>query len=118
METENKDNFRDTIATIDTEGKRSWIFPKKPEGKYFNYRKWVSYLLLTILFASPFIKINGNQLFMLNVMDRKFNIFSFPFYPQDFHILVIMMIIGVVFVVLFTVAFGRIFCGWLCPQTY
>jgi len=117
VETENKDNFRDTIATIDAEGKRSWIFPKKPGGKYFNYRKWVSYLLLTILFVSPFIKINGNQLFMFNVMGRKFNIFSFPFYPQDFHILVIMMIIGVVFIVLFTVVFGRIFCGWMCPQT-
>ena len=117
MEKESNENFRDTIATIDAEGKRSWIFPKKPGGKYFNYRKWVSYFLLIILLVSPFIKINGNQLFMFNVMGRKFNIFSFPFYPQDFHILVIMMIIGVVFIVLFTVVFGRIFCGWICPQT-
>ena len=69
------------------------------------------------LFAAPFVKINGNQFLLFNVLERKFNIFSFPFWPQDFHLLVISMIIGVVFVILFTVIFGRIFCGWICPQT-
>ncbi len=54
---------------------------------------------------------------MFNVLERRFNIFGYPFWPQDFHLFVIMMIIGVVFVILFTVAFGRIFCGWICPQT-
>lgn len=54
---------------------------------------------------------------MFNVLERRFNIFGFPFWPQDFHLVVISMIIGVVFIALFTVAFGRIFCGWMCPQT-
>jgi len=67
--------------------------------------------------SAPFVKINGNQFFLFNVLERKFNIFSFPFWPQDFHLLVISMIIGVVFIILFTVVFGRIFCGWICPQT-
>lgn len=111
------DEFRDHIGTINEEGKRAWIFPKKPVGKLYNYRKWVSYILLTFLFAAPFIKINGNQFLMFNVLERRFNIFGFPFWPQDFYLFVICMIIGVVFVALFTVAFGRIFCGWICPQT-
>lgn len=111
------DNFRDSIGTITKEGKRAWLFPKKPSGRFYKYRKWVSYLLLVILFVSPFLKINGNQFLMFNVLERRFNIFGFPFWPQDFHIFVIMMIIGVLFIVLFTVAFGRIFCGWMCPQT-
>jgi cytochrome c oxidase accessory protein FixG len=112
-----EENFRDSIGTIDEEGKRAWIFPKKPSGRYYKYRKWVSYGLLIFLFASPFVKINGNQFLMFNVLERRFNIFGFPFWPQDFHLFVISMIIGVIFIALFTVAFGRIFCGWMCPQT-
>ena len=109
--------FRDTIGTIDEEGNRKFIFPKKPSGKFYDYRKWVSYFLLIILVANPFVKINGNQFMMFNVLERRFNIFGFPFWPQDFYLFVISMIVGVVFVILFTVIFGRIFCGWICPQT-
>lgn len=110
-------SFRDSIGTIDDKGKRKFIFPKKPSGKWYNYRKIVSYFLLIILILNPFIKINGNQLMMFNVLERRFNIFGFPFWPQDFYIFVLFMIVGVVFVILFTVIFGRIFCGWICPQT-
>src|SRR5690554_1413062 len=111
------DSFRDTIGTLDEDGKRKWVYPKKPSGWFYNKRKWVSYILLAILLTSPFIKINGNQLFLFNVLERKFSIFGFAFWPQDFYLVVISMIIGVVFIALFTVAFGRVFCGWICPQT-
>ncbi|TFG74177.1 MAG: cytochrome c oxidase accessory protein CcoG [Flavobacteriales bacterium] len=114
---QDQENFRDSIGTISEEGKRAWIFPKKPSGKLYEYRKYVSYFLLAFLFAAPFVKVNGNQFLMFNVLERRFNIFGFPFWPQDFHLFVISMIIGVIFVALFTVAFGRIFCGWMCPQT-
>ena len=117
METPNNEQFRDSIGTINKEGKRSWVFPKKPSGIFYKYRTYVSYFLLVILLSSPFIKINGNQFLLFNVLERKFNIFGFPFWPQDFHLLVISMITGVVFIILFTVVFGRIFCGWICPQT-
>ncbi|NJB35298.1 MULTISPECIES: cytochrome c oxidase accessory protein CcoG [Flavobacteriaceae] len=112
-----QENFRDSIATVTKEGKRAWIFPKKPSGQFYDYRKYVSYALLLFLVLAPFIKINGNQFLLFNVLDRRFNIFGFPFWPQDFHLVVISMIIGVVFIALFTVAYGRIFCGWMCPQT-
>lgn len=109
--------FRDSISTVTKEGKRAWVYPKKPKGKLYTYRKWVSYFLLAFLFTAPFIKINGNQFLLFNVLERRFNIFGAPFWPQDFYLFVISMIIGVVFITLFTVAFGRIFCGWVCPQT-
>nr|WP_315161667.1 cytochrome c oxidase accessory protein CcoG [uncultured Flavobacterium sp.] len=109
--------FRDTIGTIDEEGNRKFIFPKKPSGKFYDYRKWVSYFLLIVLVANPFMKINGNQFMMFNILERRFNIFGFPFWPQDIYLFVLFMIIGVVFVILFTVIYGRIFCGWICPQT-
>lgn len=117
MSTNEEESFRDSIGTIDKEGKRAWIYPKKPAGKFYDKRKWVSYFLLIALLVSPFIKINGNQLFLFNVLERKFSIFGFTFWPQDFYIVVIAMIICIVFVALFTVVFGRIFCGWICPQT-
>jgi len=112
-----EDSFRDSISTIDAKGKRAWIFPKIPKGKLYERRKWLSYFLLLFLFSAPFIKVNHHQFMMFNVLERRFNLFGFPFWPQDFHIFVIIMIIGVVGLTLFTVAFGRIFCGWFCPQT-
>lgn len=111
------ESFRDTIGTINKEGKRAFIFPKKPKGPFYDKRKLLSYFLLVFLLVAPFVKINGHQFLMFNVLERRFNIFSFPFWPQDFHLFVISMIIGVVGLALFTVVFGRIFCGWFCPQT-
>ena len=111
------ESFRDTIGTIDADGNRKYIFPKKPHGRFYKYRQYVSYLLLAILIANPFIKVNGNQFMMFNVLERRFNIFGFPFWPQDFYLFVIAMLIGVAFLLLFTVVFGHIFCGWICPQT-
>ena len=117
MENTDNEQFRDSIGTINEEGKRSWVFPKKPSGKFYKYRSYVSYFLLVFLLSAPFIKINGNQLLLFNILERKFNIFGLPFWPQDFYLLVISMIVGVVFIILFTVIFGRVFCGWICPQT-
>lgn len=117
MNTPDNEQFRDSIGTISKEGNRAWVFPKKPSGKLYEYRKIVSYVLLVFLVSAPFIKVSGNQFLMFNVLERRFNIFGFPFWPQDFHLFVIMMLIGVVFIIFFTVAFGRLFCGWICPQT-
>jgi cytochrome c oxidase accessory protein FixG len=115
--TSKNEKFRDSIGTITNEGKRNFIHPKKPKGRYYNYRTIVSWFLLFFFIAAPFIKVKGNQFLLFDVIDRKFNIFGFPFWPQDFHLLVISMLVSIVFVILFTVIFGRIFCGWMCPQT-
>ena len=117
MGEQKKESFRDSIGTIDDSGKRAWIFPKKPVGRFYKYRTYVSWFLLAFLLGAPFVKINGNQFLMFNILERKFNIFGFPFWPQDFHLLVVSMILGVVFIALFTVIYGRVFCGWVCPQT-
>ncbi|MEH6535752.1 MAG: cytochrome c oxidase accessory protein CcoG [Psychroserpens sp.] len=117
METPSNESFRDTIGTLTDDGKRAWVYPKKPSGRYYEKRKIVSYGLIAFLFVAPFIKIGGNQFLLFNVLERRFNVFGLPFWPQDFYLFVISMLIGVIFVTLFTVGFGRIFCGWICPQT-
>jgi cytochrome c oxidase accessory protein FixG len=114
---EQDEAFRDRIATVNEKGKRVWIFPKKPFGSFYNKRKIVSYLLLSLLFAGPHIRIKGEPLLMLNIIERKFVIFGQVFWPQDMYILAVLLILAVVFVILFTIIYGRIFCGWVCPQT-
>ncbi|MDN5578890.1 MAG: cytochrome c oxidase accessory protein CcoG [Chryseobacterium sp.] len=111
------ETFRDSVGTMDNAGKRKWIFPRKPSGKYTNYRTIVAYFLLAVFFILPFLKINGNPVLLINVIDRQFFIFGQPFFPQDFFILALGAITSIVFIILFTVVFGRIFCGWICPQT-
>ncbi|HQC06112.1 MAG TPA: cytochrome c oxidase accessory protein CcoG [Kaistella chaponensis] len=111
------ENFRDSVGTMDDSGKRVWVFPRKPHGKFTNYRNIVAYVLLALFFVIPFLKINGNPLLLINIVERHFFIFGQPFYPQDFFILALGAITSIVFVILFTVVFGRIFCGWICPQT-
>ncbi|SEK75120.1 cytochrome c oxidase accessory protein CcoG [Parapedobacter koreensis] len=100
-----------------TKPKREWIYAKKPGGKLFAYRQWLGYTLLALLVAAPFIKIGGEPFLMFNIIDRKFVLFGNVFWPQDLHIFVFGMLIAMVCIVLFTVVYGRVWCGWACPQT-
>jgi cytochrome c oxidase accessory protein FixG len=110
-------SYRDSVATITKEGNRNYINPKKPKGKLYNLRTKFSIFYLLVFFTLPFIKVNHDPLLMLNILERKFIIFGLIFWPQDFFIFGIAMLTFIVFVILFTVVFGRIFCGWACPQT-
>ena len=112
-----EESFRDSISTINKDGKRAWIFPTKPHGKFTDYRTYFTWLYLIVLFTTPFIKYNGEPLFLFNVAEKKFILFGAIFWPQDFFIFGLGMLIFIVFIALFTVVFGRLFCGWACPQT-
>ena len=110
-------SFRDRPTTFSKEGKRVWLFPKMPQGQLYNTRRVIAWTLLAFFYAAPFLKLKGEPLIFLNFLERKFVLFGNTFYPQDFHLLVLAVIALVVFIVLFTVIYGRIFCGWACPQT-
>lgn len=111
------EEFRDTIATVDKKGKRIWLFPKKPGGTLHQWRVVVTVVLLFIFFSGPFLKIGGRPFLLLNIFERKFVVLGQAFWPQDFVLLAITLITFFVFIILFTVVFGRIWCGWMCPQT-
>ena len=110
-------SFRDSVATIDQKGKRNFLFPKKPKGKLYRWRTIASLVYLTIFFTLPFVRVGGQPIFLFNVLERKFILFGQIFWPQDFFIFAIGFLASTVFVILFTVVFGRVFCGWACPQT-
>ncbi|MBK6937925.1 MAG: cytochrome c oxidase accessory protein CcoG [Chitinophagaceae bacterium] len=114
---ETTESFRDRIATVDEKGKRNWVYAHKPKGRFYNIRSVVSWGFFALFFILPFIKINGRPLFLFNIPEAKFIIFGKIFWPQDFVIFGLTMVIFIVFIVLFTAAFGRLFCGWVCPQT-
>ncbi len=110
-------SFRDQVSTIDSEGKRVWVYPQKPKGRFHQYRAMVAIACLVLLFGMPFLRLNGEPLMLFNVLERKFIIFGMLFGPQDFALLGLTMITFMVFIILFTVIYGRLFCGWTCPQT-
>ena len=110
-------SFRDSVATIDSAGHRTYIHPKKPKGSLYNIRTISSLVYLAIFFTLPFLKIEGEPVFLFNVLHSKFIFFGQLFGPQDFFLFAIGMLTFIVFVILFTVVFGRVFCGWACPQT-
>lgn len=109
--------FRNSIATVNEKGNRVWVYPKKPTGVFHNWRIVVTVFLLSILFGGPFIKISGQPFLLLNFFERRFIVFGQAFWPQDFFLLAIVLLTFFVFIILFTVVFGRVWCGWMCPQT-
>ena len=114
---ESTENFRDRLYTIDESGKRLWVYAKKPSGTLTTARNFVGVLLMVFFFSAPFIRVHGQQLLLFDFLHRTFVIFGVQFWPQDFNIFFIGMIALMVFIILFTVTYGRIWCGWACPQT-
>lgn len=114
---EQDQSFRDHLATLDDKGRRKWVFAQKPSGKWYDLRSYISWGFFVVFFALPFISIDGHPLFLFDIAEAKFILFGKVFWPQDFFIFGLTMVTFIIFVILFTAAFGRLFCGWVCPQT-
>ena len=111
------DDYRNHLYNQAQDGKRLWIYPGRIIGKLYRARTYFSYVLLILLFGLPWVEISGQPVFMFNVMERTFIFWTVPFYPQDFHLVALGIVCFLIFISLFTVLFGRIWCGWACPQT-
>ena len=110
-------DFRDHLATADKEGNRRWLYPKQPQGRFYRWRTQVSWLLLAVMFTGPFVKIHGNPLLLVNIIDRRFAVLGQMFWPQDGIILAVSLLLFFTSIAIFTTSFGRLWCGWTCPQT-
>ncbi len=110
-------DFRDHIATADQEGHRQWLYPRKVRGRFFRARTLLSWLLLAVMFIGPFVRINGNPLLLVNIVERKFVILGQIFWPQDMIMFAVAMLVFITGIIIFTAAYGRLWCGWTCPQT-
>lgn len=117
MSEPNKPDFRSLHSTVNAKGKRNWIYALKPQGKFYQYRSYLSYVYVLLFFSMPFMRVDGNPLFQFNIPQGEFIFFGSLFTPQDFIMFGLGMIIFILFVVIFTLIYGRFFCGWICPQT-
>lgn len=110
-------NYRDHLSNVTETGKRIWIYPRIVAGQFYKLRTYFSWLLLGLLLGLPWIEIDEHPIFLFNVLERRFIFFGVTFFPQDFHLVAIGLLTFIVFIILFTVIFGRVWCGWACPQT-
>lgn len=114
--TETGHSFRDSVSNIDTKGNRVWIYPSKPKGTFHRWRMVVGYSIMALFFVCPLIKIDGNPFIILDLFNRRFILFGMAFWPQDFYIFALAILSIIIFIILFTAVYGRLWCGWLCPQ--
>ena len=114
---EEHDTFRNELASVAPDGRRRWIYARQPQGRFYTARTIVAVVLLAFLLLAPFVRVNGLPLVLINLLERKFAVAGLLFWPQDFYILVLIVLSVIVTLALSTAAIGRVWCGWLCPQT-
>jgi cytochrome c oxidase accessory protein FixG len=111
------ESFRNELASVHRDGRRKWVYARQPSGRYYRARTLVAIALIGFLVGAPFVEVNGQPLVLLNVLERRFVLFGLVFWPQDFYLVVLIALTGLVTLALSTAAIGRVWCGWLCPQT-
>jgi len=107
----------ESLSTIRADGSRQFVHPADVKGRFTRRRKWVFALLIVVYVLLPWIQINGAPAVFLNVAERQFHLFGMTLGTQDIW-LAFFLITGVGFGLFYlTSLFGRVWCGWACPQT-
>lgn len=105
------------LSTLEEDGSRRWMQPKLSPGPFFRRRRAVAYLLILVFTLLPFVKLNGTPLIRLDIVNREFTVGFIRFLPTDTVLLALFMVSVFLTVVFLTAVWGRVWCGWACPQT-
>lgn len=107
----------DTVTTINEDGSRKFIHPADVQGKFTTLRAISGWILIAIYALLPWIQINGNPAVFFDIEHSQFHLFGLTLVLQDLW-LAFFLITGVGFALFYVTAlFGRVWCGWACPQT-
>ena len=98
-------------------GTREWVYPQSIAGSFTSLRRWTFLLLHVALFVTPWITVKGHPLILLDLPHRRVHLMGAIFTPADTIFLVLLLLFMAFSLFFFTAVFGRIWCGYACPQT-
>jgi len=96
---------------------RKKIYPRSVSGKFDHWRVALVWVTQLVFYGGPWLTWNDRQAVLFDLAARKFYIFGIVFWPQDFILLAVLLVIAALSLFLFTAVAGRLFCGYACPQT-
>ena len=105
------------LSTMAADGRRRWMYPQESHGRYLRRRRVVAWALVVLFALLPVVRVGGRPAVLLDVAARAFTFFGTTFYPTDTVLLLLLALTVGVGVLLFTALYGRVWCGWACPQT-
>lgn len=105
------------LPTLNTDGSRRTIRPRLYSGRFLSARRFTGFGLIALFAFVPFVRLNGQPLMLLDVVERKFTLFGRTFLPTDGVLLMFALLGLFIGIILLTALVGRAWCGWGCPQT-
>lgn len=102
---------------MNEDGSRRYIRPKPSDGAWYRRRRVVAYALMALYLAIPHLHMNGKPLMLLDAVRREFTLFGYTFLATDTLLFMLLMFTLALAIFTFTALFGRVWCGWGCPQT-
>ena len=105
------------LSTLNNDGTRRWLCPRPSDGRFVRWRRVVAWALIVLFTVLPHLRHDGRPLVLLDIIDREFTLFGKVFLPTDTLLLALLLLIVFFSVFLVTALFGRVWCGWACPQT-
>ena len=105
------------VAVIKMYKAREEIYPREVQGRYASLRWLFVWITQLLFYGLPWLSWNDRQAVLFDLGARKFYIFGIVLWPQDFIYLAALLIISAYSLFLFTAIFGRVWCGFTCPQT-
>lgn len=107
----------DRPTSIGAQGERNWLYPALPRGVWMQRRTLANVLLIGLFFSLPWIEVGGHQAVLLDLPHRKLALFGLVLWPQDSYLLWLTLFSTLMAMFLITAQWGRLWCGWACPQT-
>jgi cytochrome c oxidase accessory protein FixG len=105
------------LSTMNRDGSRRRIRPKVSTGRYHRRRRLTAWTLILSFVLIPILKLNGKPLMLFDIARREFTLFGATFLPTDTFLLMLLLFSIFVGIFLVTAIWGRVWCGWACPQT-
>ncbi len=105
------------LSTMRQDGTRRWLHPRLSRGSFLRARRWLACALIAIFTLLPYARINGKPAVLLDLPHREFTVFGFTFLSTDTLLLALALLTLILGICLVTAVAGRMWCGWMCPQT-